>query len=524
MPRSWIWGAALALGAVLSVVGVVDYVVYGFTPAQMVLSSDEMVYVDVARNLAAGHGLSISTTTWKYPNDLAPLVHFPPAFPILLGGLSAVTGLDPVFWATPVKILLYVLILVTVGELTWSIIHDRWACVASVVLVGLSKIMLHIHQFAFSEPLFVLLILLALKNWLDYGGSASARFWWGSALWAGLAAVTRYQGAFLIPAGSLIFLLTDPRPMRQGWKTRLLRSATWGLVAAVSLGVWWIRCHWAPVDIPEGTVGFHPPGYGEFWTLLNTVGGWFVFRAASLWLKLAVVLIIGAWMIFGWVISCKHPPQTLLRKWFLLIAIFSGFQMIFLLWVYTYLNNAFPFDDRILSSLGIVGLITAVVVFFAVARQYQRRRLVVAAGILMTVLILTSDIYNSSVYWYRFRSPEAVSARKHWIAQIDGLLSRSDLWEGRRNFYTCAPKELQWWLGRPFRHLPGPDDRDLEDFFKAVREQNGMIVHFTTLPFVELSVSAETLRNRSDLQAIPLDNELTVFIPRQPLSGPASSS
>lgn len=119
------------------------------------LSPDSVGYIGTARNLTIGAGFN------SY--DGAPVVVWPPLYPALLALVSGIFKGDPLFLANVLNALIFGLIVYVGGVLTFK----HLSTFPALAFVGTLAILVSIPLFqvsvmAWSEPLFILLLLLSL--------------------------------------------------------------------------------------------------------------------------------------------------------------------------------------------------------------------------------------------------------------------------------------------------------------------------------------------------------------------------
>lgn len=168
------------------------------------VSSDAARNLSTADNVLAGRGLI----------DLvdAPLVLWPPLYPLLLAGLSALTRLTTFEIAWYLNVVLFGLNIWLAGSWFHSVFRGRsiYALAASVVFV-LSRSMLRIHANVASEPLFETFILLFFLAAARYLADGSQRDLWLMCAAAGLGALQRYLGIALLAAAATVILWRERR-------------------------------------------------------------------------------------------------------------------------------------------------------------------------------------------------------------------------------------------------------------------------------------------------------------------------
>jgi hypothetical protein len=193
------------------------------------VSSDAARNLSTAESLLHGQGFVDMIGT--------PFVLWPPLYPLLLAGISLVTGLGTFAVGWYLNVLSYVVNVWLSGWLLFRIFPGKplYAALGSL-MVALSRFMLRIHANIASEPLFetfLLLFLLAAGAYLAADAAPPARMrllWWMGVL-AGLAALQRYLGVLLILV-LLIVALKREGPRRAPYAIPPL------LLAAIPLGAW----------------------------------------------------------------------------------------------------------------------------------------------------------------------------------------------------------------------------------------------------------------------------------------------
>ena len=187
-----------------------------------VIDGDSVRFLSTARNFLAGEG-------WR---DFSgkPLTGWPPLFPLLLAALDG-TGIDPLEGGRWVHAAAFGWIILAAGLYLHSHLRSRLLGLAATAIIAASLPLSHFMVRFLTEPLFVLLTLLALIQlaaFLNHGGRTS--LWWAAVLTA-LAALTRYPGVALIGTGVLLLLGRRTPPLA----ARLKDALAFGTVSSVPL-------------------------------------------------------------------------------------------------------------------------------------------------------------------------------------------------------------------------------------------------------------------------------------------------
>jgi hypothetical protein len=196
------------------------------------LSPDSVDYLDVARSLVLGRGLVFHTGE--------PLVWYPPLYPTLLALVSLATRIDPAVFVPVMNAILFALVICLSARLLR--VEYRQTDVYGVLglcAVLLSTQLCSVYAMAWSECLFIPLVLVyvlsAQRYWTDHGRLSLA----GMTISAALACLTRYLGATLVPAAILTIALAS----RTSLRTRFVRALTTAAISLAPLGFWAVHIH-----------------------------------------------------------------------------------------------------------------------------------------------------------------------------------------------------------------------------------------------------------------------------------------
>ena len=193
------------------------------------LTGDSIVYLSVAESLAAGEGM--------HTFDGGDSALWPPLFPMLMA-FASLFGLSLEQAGRFANILAFGLILLVSGLWLQRRLQSRFLAAAGAVSMTASLALNHVATSLLTEALFILFALLALmrlESFLNRDGGWPALLL--SAIFAALAAVTRYMGLALILTG-VIMLLAHRRPPALA---RLKHAVAWGACACAPLALVLVR-------------------------------------------------------------------------------------------------------------------------------------------------------------------------------------------------------------------------------------------------------------------------------------------
>jgi hypothetical protein len=196
------------------------------------LSPDSVDYYDVARSLMSGRGFVFHTGE--------PLTWYPPLYPMLLALANWATKLDPTAFAQVINAVLFALVIC----LSARLLRAEYRQLGVYGVLGLCAVLLSaplcsVYAMAWSECLFIPLVLVYLVSAQRYWSSGGRLSLAGMASSTALACLTRYLGTALVLAGILTILLAS----RTSLRTRLVRALAFAAISLGPLGFWAVRIY-----------------------------------------------------------------------------------------------------------------------------------------------------------------------------------------------------------------------------------------------------------------------------------------
>lgn len=228
---------------------------------------DSYQYVSAARNLTTGNGLYVSVAN----GNIEPLTHFPPMFSLLLALFEGL-GIDSIGAARFLNAGLFSLLVFSVGYSQKKITNDPLASVYTAGLISLSFVMVIVHSWILSEPLFLVLGTASLLVFAGYIEDHNRKDLIIAAVLMGMASLTRFIGLSLVVTGILaIFAFTNSSPRR-----KMLDSLVMLIIGVLPAAVWTLRnFQWSGL-INRRPIGWHPPNSENFIQAVNTMITWFI--------------------------------------------------------------------------------------------------------------------------------------------------------------------------------------------------------------------------------------------------------
>lgn len=192
------------------------------------ISHDSISYIFAGESLLEGRGFL------NYGHETV-FNEWPPLFPAIMALFKA-TGLDVVQSVRFFNAAVFALVILLSGYWLLKNLRSYLFAVLGILAVALSVPLLEVSVFAWTEPLFIMFIVLFLIIFEEYMVNQELTVLVVSALTAALACLTRYIGVTVIAMGALFLLL-----QHKSFTKRLRDLLLFGFISASPLGIWILR-------------------------------------------------------------------------------------------------------------------------------------------------------------------------------------------------------------------------------------------------------------------------------------------
>lgn len=372
----------------LGIIGILGFMIIWVVTLRMGqgITFDSLVYFGVSKSLLAGNGYSFLEVLYTDQ---------PPLYPTLLALLD-LGGLDPIDASALLNSTSFALILFFSGKWLYRVTRSGPVALAGSAILLVSVPLLRLFFMAWTEPLFIALIILSLFQLDQFLREDRQRYLVGSGILVSLACLTRYVGVAAVGAGLLTLLLRRHSSNTQ----KLLTMFIFGLTAVLPTTIWLVR---------NLLVGGYVTAFSTTapHTLTENLG--YLFEVLSLWLLPLVVnpavrlsgavLVVGVLVSWFTLLIWKDSTDLTYRNFMPVLSFFFTYPAVMVYAATTV--SLFPLDNRYVSPVYVplvVLLCAAIHHTQAQASTHWRRRALhsffMAGLILMVVNSLSEGFRN----------------------------------------------------------------------------------------------------------------------------------
>ena len=336
------------------------------------ISPDSACYFSIAENVVAGNGYAIY--------DLQPAVAWPPLYPTTLA-LAGLFDIDYSLWARILNVLLAGGIVLLTS--LWLLSNFGLSLPGLIGVLGtlLSLALLSVAKFAWTEPMFNLLVLFFLIAAIKAGKTPERKDILLLSILAALATMTRYIGVTLI-GFYLLWLWIGGLPT----KTKLKYSLFFGGLSIAPLIIWLIRNYSITSTLTGYRASSSVPVFKNILYTLDTFSSWLFTTSLNVELRIIIFcLLLALFFIFLVRAGSSLMPSENAKEKLQLLGLFVLFYVLYLIIVSSIV--AFDrIDYRLLSPVYVPVLLFVIVAIDSV--NISRRWLKQTAAIFPVLWII----------------------------------------------------------------------------------------------------------------------------------------
>jgi 4-amino-4-deoxy-L-arabinose transferase-like glycosyltransferase len=372
-------GKANYLGWIVALLAA--YVIYSGTPWGPGLTPDAVAYVHSAGLLRDGWRLMQLPSNW------------PPGYPLVLALGEGVSG-DLMVAARVVQA-------IAGGASLWlfsRVLEQLGFARQLAALFALSLLLqpgfLDVHLMMWSEPLFLVLVLLdllALQALLRFPERWDYCLALGLA--CGVAIIIRYAGAYLIPLNIVAIVCFSGN---RDWRRRMLAAAAATGVGLLPLFVWLGFNRYRGSAGTGRVLAWHPLSEQDFAELARTVADWFHLPGGF---GLPIALLLALAVLVGLLPNrSDNADATLMRR---VLALNVLFYLAFLWASISLFDNSTPLDYRILFPIFPFCMASSALVLGRTSLIPRMARMVLALSL---IAIICAGSYAGWLHWRHSRA------------------------------------------------------------------------------------------------------------------------
>jgi len=438
------------------------------------VAPDSVSYIEAARSLGAGHGVS---TSQENSAEVRPLTRFPPLYPAAIAAIAWL-GPDSIDAARWLAIALLGANVVLVSLLvSRSAPGARWLPVVGAVLMASSPEIAMIHGTALSEPLFLLLGfsgLLFLSRQIETPKGLTLLA--GSLLIA-LAFLTRYVGAALVATGILAILLAPGLRLRK----RVTNAAAFASIATLPIAIWALRNQLGGASATGRRFAVHPIDGDALTLAIRSIGQWLLAGHGGE----VVAGLLGAGLLLCTLHWLRVRTATVAMP--RILSFFVLAYLVFLVVSISFLDAATPLNGRILSPVFVATLVLALCGVRAAIRAGRGSVPAILAALL--ALIFTLAYARDTSEWVRDRAAVGGAGFGSLAWRQSETMRRVTEFPADAPIYSNGRDAIYILTGRATRWFPPPVDaetreprpdyaREIEGIRAALRAQDASLVWF----------------------------------------------
>lgn len=305
---------------------------------------DSVAYMYAAESLLKGDGL-------VYFGYDSPFVQWPPMYPFVLAIVKILCGDIP----TGVKYLnciLFSLIIFLSGYWLYKKTESPLISILGSISVLISIPLVYVSKYIWSEPLFILFVLLFMIFIDDFLCGLSLKHLILGALFAALSFLTRYVGAIAIITGCILLLIRNGKIGRKIGETFIF-----GIISSLPTILWMIRNYLLVNTFTGGRNPAESTLKENMDMAFATIASWFApdYSASLVYIMLILILLISIILIVFNLIIKKDKSEGYRTS---IPLIFSIAYIVYLL-VSASIADFDSINSRLMSPVFVPIIITA---------------------------------------------------------------------------------------------------------------------------------------------------------------------
>ncbi|MGB8253314.1 MAG: hypothetical protein WCF08_08860 [Anaerolineaceae bacterium] len=381
--------------AVVGVAGIINA-----TPFGPGVGSDAVVYITSARNLLAGRGLGLVEPDGAF--RLLP--YFPPFYPLALSALGLFVK-DLVSGARWMNALLFGGLITVMGYAFYRYTRSGFFAVVLGWMLAFSTVLINVSVWAMSEPVSLFVGFAGLIFLLIFLDNQKHRYFILSALFTGLAFLSRYASVAFCLTGCLVLMLF----VHGNIGRKIGKAVQYGVIALLPMVIWFVidvsmtgtlgsRSSQNLSDIPARAVELILPlkvAFYEWTPFVLSVSRWI--KQPYFRIGLMVIALVITWVVIRAVKSIRQSNQQdsiihIGLAFIVTMGIFGVFYLLMIAVTYIFTFPPITLSDRMFSPLIVAYLAIIAWLGFIITSGYRSWKWV--RGLVACVMLLFMITYG----------------------------------------------------------------------------------------------------------------------------------
>ena len=466
------------------------------------VTPDSIDYIEAARSLLAGNGFYIQGKA---------MTHYPPGYPLLLGGVGLLHHGDVLVAARFLTALFFGVNLVLFGLAVQACTGSLTATGCAILLFLSSAPIILVHSMAWSESLFIMFSMAAFLLLAHHIVRPRLYLLVLASLMAGFAAVTRYAGVVLFPTIVLALLLLGNRSIKHKMRDMIAFAG----IALAPLALWLLRNVMIAQSSTNREFAFHPFNLDHTKNLISTMYDFALSISIPGWTKAIYVGVTAALFLLGVALLHRkmYIKQNATSIGIVLPAvciIFSLIYLVFLVISISFFDAETPLNHRILLPALLALTVAGISLAWSLSKAFTQQR--IWYGFVLIVFFSVSINVNHAIAnAVDIHNNGSGYTSRYW-KHSETIAYLSDVRDVRK-IYSNGPDVIRFLTGKeavaipakvsPFtRRLNEDYEEQLNQMVRECREGKALIAYLNGVTWRWYLPSIEEIESTGNLPVL----------------------
>ncbi|MCT4686477.1 glycosyltransferase family 39 protein [Vallitalea sp.] len=368
---------------ILLIISLIGFVfMLNILPAKgAVYSHDSVAYSYAAKSLINGDGI-------KYFGYKTPVIQWPPVY-ILILIIPIIFSIKISQFALVLNSLIFMVLIFISGKWMLSNLINKWLAYIGILFIFFSIPIIHISKHIWTEPLFILLVMVSIISFQKYKNTLSMKWLIISGLLSASCWLTRYTGIVVLITCCIIILVRI-KPI----KKKIKHLFTYGIIAALPMLLWVLRNFIISRTITGGRTSKITPIVNNINKSLHIFYSWFIDKNYKKMLIGIIILVVI--IMTSIILICIRKKQ---KKFIAYLQKGCTEYFLFAILYYTVIiisESRYaidPINNRLLSPVFIPILFVVLLIIDALINQFEKNKkilYIINPGIILALLLIVN--------------------------------------------------------------------------------------------------------------------------------------